>query len=241
MQRYFAKEKNNNQIILKDSDLHHIKKVMRMNQGDTIEVIYQEKLYLCQIKELEPLNLEITDEIPENNELPLEIVIAIGLVQEQKFDLILQKLTELGITKIVPLKMERSIVKLNDQKTAKKLERWQTICKEASEQSKRNKIPEVTLPQTLKEFLVQESLETNNLKLVCSVKEKQKKISNYLQNIDDYDKIVFVIGPEGGISNEEETFLNDNGFVSISLGNRVLRVETAAMFVASILNYSSMR
>mgnify|MGYP005787355031 FL=1 len=234
MQRYFAKDKVNNKIILLDSDIHHIKKVMRMNINDNIEVIYDKKLYLCKI--IDNYDIEIVNEIKENNELNIDITIAIGLVKEQKFDLILQKLTELGVKEIIPLAMERSIIKLDKSKIDKKVERWNSICKEASEQSKRNIIPKVSLPMTLNELVKL----NYDKKLVCSVKQKDNFINKYLQFKDEYVKMIIVIGPEGGVSDKEEEFLNNNDFISVSLGSRVLRVETAAIYVASVINYSCM-
>jgi 16S rRNA (uracil1498-N3)-methyltransferase len=237
MQRYFAKLKEENKLILQNSDIHHIKNVMRMNVGDKIEVIYNSINYLCEITNLDSFDIKIINIQDENNEMNLDITIAIGLVKEQKMDLILQKLTELGVKRIIPLKMERSIVKLDPQKFAKKKERWNSICKEASEQSHRNVIPEITNQMTIKEL----AKENFDYKYVCSVKEEDNLIVNYLQNNSKYAKIVFVIGPEGGISEQEETELNNDGYISVSLGKRVLRVETAAIYVASILNYCSMR
>jgi len=234
MQRYFAKEKEDNKFILLDTDLHHIKKVMRMECGDNIEVVYNEKIYLCNI--IENYEIEINKEIDENNELDIDITIAIGLVKEQKFDLILQKLTELGVKEIIPLKMERSVVKLGDEKIDKKIKRWELICKEASEQSHRNIIPKVHTPITLKELVKLDY----DMKLVCSVKQEGNLINKYLQTKDGCVKMLIVIGPEGGVSDKEESYLNDNDFTSVSLGSRVLRVETAAIYVASVINYSCM-
>lgn len=234
MQRYFAKDKINNKIILLDSDMYHITKVMRMNIGDEIEVIYDKKLYLCKI--INNYEIETVKEVEEDNELNIDITIAIGMVKEQKFDLILQKLTELGVKEIIPLAMERSIIKLDSSKINKKLDRWNMICKEASEQSKRNIIPKVKEPMILKELV---SLDYDT-KFICSVKQKENFINYYLQQEEKCAKMLVVIGPEGGISDKEEQFLNDNNFISVSLGNRVLRVETAAIYVASVINYSCM-
>lgn len=234
MQRYFAKEKKDNKITLLDSDIHHITKVMRMNINDNIEVIYDKKLYLCRI--VDNYEIEVIQEIEEDNELNIDVTIAIGMVKEQKFDLIIQKLTELGVKEIIPLAMERSIVKLDNSKINKKLDRWNMICKEASEQSKRNIVPKVNVPMTLKE-LVKIDYDT---KLICSVKQKDNFINSYLQHKEECAKMLVVIGPEGGVSDKEEEFLNNNNFISVSLGSRVLRVETAAIYVASVINYSCM-
>ena len=231
MQRYFAKKIENDKFILLDSDIHHIKNVMRGKIGDQIEVVYDNKVNICKIKNIEPLELENIRKLNDDNEMNIELTIAVSLVTEQKFDLILQKLTELGVDRIIPLKTERSIVKVEDKKIAKKIARWQMICKEASEQSKRNKVPVISDILNLNELIKIDG----NMKLICSLNEKTLHISKYL--IPDLDNILFVIGPEGGFSQDEEQYLLNNGFKPVSLGKQVLRVETAAMYVASIINY----
>lgn len=231
MQRYFVKEKQDNNFILFDSDVHHIKNVMRNKINDKIELVYEEKVYLCNIKNLEPLSLEVIEEYLEDREVPVNLTIAISLVQEQKFDLILQKLTELGVSTIIPLKTERSIVKLDEKKLEKKYQRWNNICKEASEQSHRTKIPKVEKLVNLKEL----SSMPYELKLICSLNSLTKPVDTYLKN--DINNILFTIGPEGGFSKKEEEFLMENSFKPVSLGKRVMRVETAAIYVASIINY----
>ena len=234
MQRYFAKNKVNEKLELLESDIYHIKKVMRMNINDNVEVVYNKKVYLCKI--VDNYEIEIIKEIEEDNELSVDVTVAIGMVKEQKFDLILQKLTELGVKEIIPLIMERSIVKLDNSKINKKLDRWNMICKEASEQSKRNIVPKVLTPITLKELVTLDY----DKKLICSVKQHDNFINSYLHFEGKCAKMLIVIGPEGGVSDKEEEFLNNNGFVSVSLGSRVLRVETAAIYVASVINYSCM-
>ena len=231
MQRYFAKDKIANRLILFDSDEHHIKNVMRGKIADQIEVVYDGIVYLCQITSLAPLEFEIVNELSEKKDLKIDLSVAVALVQEQKFDLILQKLTELGVTNIIPIKTERSIVKLDDSKAIKKIQRWQMICKEASEQSKRTSIPKIDKILTLKEL----SLIETDRKLICSLNENTKDIGNYLN--DDVKSILFAIGPEGGFTKDEETYLLNNNFLPVSLGSRVMRVETAAIYVTSIINY----
>ena len=231
MQRYFAQNLVDNKIKLFDGDYHHIKNVMRGKVNDKIEVVYNNKVFICIIKNLEPLELEIIDTVEEHKELSIELTIAISLVQEQKFDLIIQKLTELGVTKIIPLKTERSIVKLDDKKISKKIQRWQTICKEASEQSKRTSIPKIENIITISDL---SSIETD-IKLLCSLNENTKSIDNYLN--ENIKKVLFAIGPEGGFSEKEENLLLTNGFKPVSLGSRIMRVETAAIYVSSIINF----
>ena len=237
MQRYFVKEKKDNRFILEQSDIHHIKNVMRNKNNDKIEVVYDKKTFICNIDNINDCSLSIIEELEENNELDIELVVVCSLVKEQKMDLILQKLTELGVSKIIPLKTERSIVKIDEKRESKKLVRWQAICKEASEQAKRNNVPIVTDVYTMKELIKEES----DIKLLCSVNEKNNFINNYLQNYENCAKMIVVIGPEGGFSDKEEEFLVSNGYDRVSLGNRVLRVETATIYVASIINFCSMR
>ena len=133
--------------------------------------------------------------------------------------------------------MERSVVKIDPKKEEKKLERWRLILKEASEQSHRSSVPELTKIMSIKDL----EKEDADLKLVLSVNEKTKMLKNVLQNIDNYDRIIIVVGPEGGITPKEEKKLSELGFQSVSLGNRILRAETASIYITSIINYCCMR
>lgn len=234
MQRYFIKNKD---MLLEESDIRHIKKVMRMNINDKIEVVYNNKLHICEITSLEPFNIKVIEKLDEDKKTKIELTVAVALVKEQKMDLILQKLTELGVSRIIPVSMERSIVKLDKERFNKKKVRWESICKEASEQSKRTNIPIIEDIKSIKDLTKEDA----DLKLVASTKEKEKLLNYYLQSIEDCAKIIMVIGPEGGISNKEEDILVSNGYNRVSFGNLIFRVETATIYVASIINYISSR
>jgi len=238
MQRYFANQKENNKLILNKNDIHHIKNVMRMNINDKIEVIYDSMLYICNIDSLTSDNIELSiiEEKKDYNELPVHVTIAFSLVKEEKIDLILQKCTELGINEFIPLSLNRCVIKINKEKEDKKIDRWQNICKEASEQSKRNIIPKVN-----KILKIKDLIDLNyDLKILCSVNQDILNIKKVLQNNKNCDKIIIVIGPEGGIEKEEEQFLISNGFIATSLGNRILRTETAPIVIGSMINYEYM-
>ena len=234
MQRYFIKNKD---MLLEESDIRHIKKVMRMNINDKIEVVYNNKLHICEITSLEPFNIKVIEKLDEDKKAKIELTVAVALVKEQKMDLILQKLTELGVSRIIPVSMERSIVKLDKERFNKKKVRWESICKEASEQSKRTNIPIIEDIKSIKDLTKEDA----DLKLVASTKEKEKLLNYYLQSIEDCAKIIMVIGPEGGISDREEDILVSNGYNRVSFGNLIFRVETATIYVASIINYISSR
>lgn len=237
MQRYFVNQKNDNYIFLSERDSYHITKVMRMNINDKIEVVYNQKLLISKIIELEPLvKVEVLEEINERDVLSYDITIVQSLVKEQKMDYILQKLTELGVSKIIPYIASRSIIKL-DKKEEKKISRWQTIVKEASEQSKRNNIPVVENIINLSSLV---KLSDYDIKILCTVNENSQNLKKVLSNTPSSAKMLFVIGPEGGFTKEEEQEFINNGFISVSLGNSVLRTETASVFIMSVIRYLDM-
>lgn len=234
MQRYFSNSKENDKLFLINDDIYHITRVMRMKDNDKIEVIYNNDLYICNVilNELPWVDIVSKEEGKIEDK---EIILAIPLLKEQKMDLVLQKATELGVTKIIPVTMERSIVKLDDSKEVKKIDRWSKICKEASEQSKRNSIPVISNIMTLKELVKEEGI-----KIVCSTIEKENNLKKFLTEHKNYDKIIIVVGPEGGISSKEEEYLVSEGFTRVSLGKRIMRVETVPIFILSALNYEFM-
>lgn len=237
MQRYFVNEKLGNSFFINNDDSYHITKVMRMQLKDKIEIVFQDKLFLCEIIELSPnVKCNIIKEFNDKSLFLPKVSIAQSLVKEQKMDYILQKSTELGVYEIIPIYTERSIIKVKD-KYDQKIERWKKVVKEASEQSKRFTLPYLNRIINLNELIK----EKYDFKFVCSVNEKTKTIKNVLSNVNINDTILFVIGPEGGFSEKEEKLLVDNGFQPITLGENVLRTETSSTFVLSVINYHFMR
>jgi 16S rRNA (uracil1498-N3)-methyltransferase len=233
MQRYFAVDKKDNLFILDTSDLHHISNVMRMKDGDFIEVVFDKVLYRCKVVFDDGISI-VLDSILDGNDDIMDIVLIVPVLKEQKMDLVLQKATELGATRIIPIITERCVVKLNDKET-KKLDRWGRIVKEASEQCKRISVPIIDNVHTISDLNF-----SDGVKLVCSTRENQKNIKNVMHNLNGCVKMYIVVGPEGGLSIDEENKLNELGFVSITLGKRIMRVETVPLFILSILNYELM-
>ncbi len=236
MQRYFVKNKEDDIITLSDEDNYHITKVMRMNLKDKVELVYQNELYIGEIESLSPVTCRVLEK-QENKEKTIpNVIIAQSLVKEQKMDYILQKSCELGVSEIIPISTSRSIIK-RDKDDNKKILRWNKILKEASEQSKRCDIPKLEKVLDIKDLI---NLSYDH-KFLCSVNEKAKSIKSVLSNTKISDTILFVIGPEGGFTENEEKLLIDNGFVSITFGSNVLRTETASSFILSSINYEFMR
>lgn len=234
MQRYFIKDKSNLDIITIDrDDSHHIKNVMRMNIGDMVEIVRDNKLYLGEIINLETqVKIKLIKICEDSEDLGLKVTIAQSLVNEAKMDLILQKTTELGVDEIIPLKVERSTVDFS-KKEDKKIIRWNKIVKEASEQSKRLSIPKINGIMSINDLIKLDY----DIKILCSVNEVSTNVKRVLDEVKNSVTILFVVGPEGGFTNEEEKLLIDNGFISTTFGKRVLRSETVGIYLLSIINY----
>lgn len=235
MQRYFSIGKDDNGYLLRGDDAYHIKKVMRMKIGDLIEVVDNKITYICKINSFEPLKVEIVKKLEEDNESKIKITLVQSLVNEQKMDYILQKCTELGVSSFYAYKASNSVIKEND-KSNKKIIRWQRIVKESAEQSKRNIIPEVVDIIGINELIKLKA----DVKLLLTVNEKSKMLKNVLQQFKSCDTMIIVVGPEGGFTNMEEKILVDNGFISVSIGKTVLRTETAGVATLSMTNYEWM-
>lgn len=233
MQHYFVKSIENNRVILHAEDEHHIMHVMRMRSGDNVVAVFDAKKYkaVIQVDANKKLEVSIVQEMDENRELPVEITLIYGMPKGEKFEWVLQKATELGVSRIVPLISKRSIVKVDNLNH--KMQRWQRIVKEASEQSKRSKIPQLQAPITneaVKQFM-------SEINLVA-----YEKMSGQTMNMADYlqlpaKSISILVGCEGGFEKEEISLFEQFGFRTISLGKRILRSETAALHFLSVLAF----
>ena len=224
MQQYFIEEEINldSKIKLRDDILYHLKKVLRGTNEYFRLVDANHKIYLAK---LDGDNAQIIKYLAENNELDIDITAIIALIKSDKFELILQKLTELGVKKIVPYNAYRSIVK--EKKSDKKLLRYKKILMEASEQCHRNIVPEITEAIDLKDI----DTYLSDLNLIAYEKES----ADIKAKLKNKQSITFIIGPEGGFDPNEYQKFVDKGFESISLGKRILRAETAAIYLASII------
>lgn len=236
MQRYFSNKLVNNYFYLNDDDIYHIKKVMRYHNGDLIEIVYNKKLFITSISDIDNnIKFKIVNEIDSIYGDRPYVTLVIPFLKEVKMDLIFQKATEMGVNEFIIMPMERCMVKIDSNKLDNKVTRWMRICKEASEQSKRIDIPIINIVNNISEL--------NNLdgyNFTCSTHEKENNIKKILKTVKNCDKINLVIGPEGGISEKEEQTLNNMGFKSISLGNLIMRVESVPLFLMSVINYEYM-
>jgi 16S rRNA (uracil1498-N3)-methyltransferase len=243
LQRYFVtKSINDQQFIIGGEDRHHIINVMRMQIGDRIICVDSiGKIAECKIAEVTEQQVVASIILwkEETPELPIQITIASGLPKGDKLEWIIQKGTELGAHKFLPFAAARSVVKWDEKKAAKKVERWQKIAKEAAEQSHRALIPEISNPVNLK-ALLQESNQYD-YKLVAFEDESRSGetsvFSSTLQKIKEGESLLMIFGPEGGLAQEEIKLLKENGFLLCGLGPRILRTETAPLYALAAVSY----
>lgn len=245
MQRYFVLEDDNWQediVTIKDDNYHHIVRVMRMKEGDMITCVnHSGDVALCKLTQLTDHEaiFSIIEWKNEENELPIDVTIVQGIPKSDKFELILQKGTELGAKQFIPFAAERSVTKWNDKKFAKRLNRFQKITKEASEQSKRQVIPTVTYPKQIKE-LIQFAQDFDYALFAYEESAKGETYSSLPQLLNQVEpgmNILICIGPEGGFSKKEVDVFLENSWLPIRLGKRILRTETAPMYVLSSISY----
>ena len=216
-------------VTLTADEARHLREVLRLKPGDEVSVFdgagKEFRARVAQARR-EFAELELDEEIePARPESPLQLTLAVALLKGEKFDLVVQKATELGVTKIVPLITRYADIKLRDESDAtKRVARWQRIALEAAKQSGRAVVPEVTLPNPF----------ASVLKNPCLLFSENG--GHGLTQIDT-DTVTAVIGSEGGWADEELDQARAGGAQIVTLGGRILRAETAAITVAALLQH----
>lgn len=244
VQRYFVAndQLNETKFFIIGEDVKHISKVMRMVIGDQIICINEKGLVArCEITSISSAEISgsVIEYLAENKEMPVKVTIAQGLPKGDKIDMIVQKGTELGASEFIPFQASRSIVKWDEKKSEKKIERLQKISKEAAEQSYRNIVPKVNNNHSFQQLL--KKSESYDIKIVAFEENaKAGEKSNLVTTINNTEvgsSVMILVGPEGGLSNEEVKELEKVGFIPCSFGPRILRTETAALYFLSVVSY----
>lgn len=235
MQRYFGQILGD-QVLLADDDVFHLTRVMRAKPGDQIEVVSDGRVFIAQVIRFKPLEIDVVRELKENNELRSNVILVAALIKGEKMDFLLQKATELGVSEIVLLETERTVVKIKKDDKENKFARYRKILKEAAEQSKRSKIP------TLYRLLDMKSLGEieADVKMIAYEGEEgaASNFTKLVKTIEDKKRAAIIIGPEGGFSEEEVKLAEEAGYSRVSLGRRILRAETASFYALSVIaNY----
>ena len=226
-------DKIDDKILIKGEDYNHIKNSLRLSKGSLIHQVIGDTIFVTEIEEITSNEIicKIIDEDSIQYESPLNITLYQCILKSDKNEYIIQKATELGVNKIVFVVTERTVVKLDDKKWNKKKDRFEKIALESSKQSKRTVIPEIEGLIKINEI----KNTSNCLNLVFYENEKES-FKSFLSNSKKKDINIF-IGPEGGLSEDNIQDLSSKGFKSVSLGNRILRADTAPICALSIIQY----
>ena len=246
MQQYFLNEELNVESTyeLSKEDSNHIVRIMRKQNNDKVYVVFKDEIkYICTIidNNVDKVLVAPYEQVSGSNELPTKITVAIPPLKNDKIEYLIQKLTELGVSNIVLFNSERNIAKIKKDKVDSKLNRWSKIIKEASEQSKRNLIPDITYVDGLRDLV--NFAEKYDHKVVAyekeSVNEDNINLRNLLNSELNNKDVIAVFGSEGGLSENEINILTENKFSVIGLGKRILRAETAPLYFVSCVAYFS--
>lgn len=240
MQKYFVSPNNfyndYREVIIDKDDSFHIVKVMRMRLGDEVLVSDGTNSYLTKIIKLDEKGviLEVVEKQEIDPELKLKVSIAHGLVKKDKMEEVISKISSLGATEYIPVNMERCNIKITEQKQERQLK----IIKEAAEQSLRNKLMKLSKLISFNELLKKSQEYGACLFASTKVDLDNSNFKQVLRN-KNIESLLIVIGPEGGISPKEETLMEKQGFIPITLGPRILRTELAPVYIMSAISYET--
>lgn len=243
MPKFFVKSEqiNNKKITIIGEDVNHIKNVLRLKIDDNIQVCNVDTSinYTCGISKINNESIEciIFNEAKSNCESNIQVDIFQGLPKADKMELIIQKSVELGASEIIPVEMKRCVVKIDEKSKQKKIERWQKISEVAAKQSGRDIVPKINNIVNIKSIC--NSINKYDIVLLAYENEKENTLKNELIKLKGKNnlKIGIIIGPEGGIDEQEVNMLKQAGAKIITLGNRILRTETVALVVTGIIMY----
>lgn len=242
MQHFFVtpEQVKEQEIIITGTDVNHIRNVLRMKIGEKLEISDgNNKKYLCEIRNMssETVTADILEVKSTDSESACRIVLFQGLPKSDKMDWIVQKSVELGVSEIVPMATRRAVVKLDEKKARKKQERWQTIAESAAKQAGRGIIPEIKAVSDFSEALFYAG-KLDHILIPYELAEGMNDTRKQFASLEKGESIGIFIGPEGGFEVEEvQSAVEVAGAVPVTLGKRILRTETAGLFVLSVLSY----
>src|SRR3989338_770126 len=240
MHRFFVDSDSiiDNHVKITGDNAEQIRKVLRMREGEEIVVLdgagWEYRVQLTSINKGSVTGeIKYKDFKPEDSKV--KIILGQGIPKGEKMDFIVQKASELGVSEIIHLKLERCVVKIPPLGGLEKIKRWQRIAKESSEQSLRRFIPSINTIYDLRQFC--DKYKDTDLKIVFYEGEEKRGLKKLLNEKGEVKSISVVVGPEGGLSSEEIEIANSYGFIPIGLGQRILRADTVALSVLSILQF----
>ncbi|MBR4767860.1 MAG: 16S rRNA (uracil(1498)-N(3))-methyltransferase [Lachnospiraceae bacterium] len=240
MHRFFTERIENEEepVLITGSDYNHMKNVLRLREGEEVTGSDGTRSFLCRIERFldSAAELSIAETLPEDRELPAKIILFQGLPKSDKMETVIQKAVELGASKIVPVAMARSVVKLDEKKAASRKARWQTIAESAAKQSGRLIVPEVGDACSFRDA-VHEASSADLFLLPYECETGSEATDKKLRSVKGCESIAVMIGPEGGFEKDEVDEAVKSGAETITLGKRILRTETAGPAMLAMLVY----
>ena len=239
--RYFFSEKiekDSLTSVITGSDVKHIKKVMRLKPGDKIGLFDGTGMeYEAKISGItfDSIQVDIINSRKSASESPIDVIVAQGYLKDKKMDIIVRQVTELGVKKWFPFFADRSISEPDKNKLSKRIIRWEKITKESIKQCRRSKIPEIGHPLIFKDALKQSS--DCDLKIIFWEKESKYLDHEIADRYKGCSSVFIMLGPEGGFKDSEVDDALDQGFISASLGPRILKAETASIAASVLVQY----
>lgn len=238
MQRFFSPVLDiiEGKIIIRDQvQLHYMRDVLRLKEKEEVILFDRSGLeYSCSVLEIQEKEICLkvkTKIMPKKN--ALQLTVACAIPKHAKFDDLVNKLVQLGVTRIVPLETARVVVKLDEKKKDFRRRRWEKIAVSAAEQSQRNSLTVIDEVKKFKQFLSE--VKGFDLKIIPHLGGKRNSLKEVLSN-GKYRNILVLIGPEGDFSDEEIALAKESGFIPVTLGDNVLRVDTAAIAADSFIS-----
>lgn len=245
MPKFFVRDDqiNDNKIDIVGEDVNHISNVLRMKVGDEFQVCNSDTTenYNVEIKsfEKEKIICSIINKMKSEAESDINLKIFQGIPKSDKMELIIQKSTELGIKELIPVDMERCVSKISGKDEKKKIDRWQKISEVAAKQSGRDMIPKIHNVIKINDLV--KVISDFDMMIVPYEKAERYSFKDAIEEIKEYDKsninIGIVIGPEGGFELSEIEQLREAGAKIVTLGKRILRTETVALAMSSVIMY----
>ena len=241
MHRFFVEPHQvaENTIRIEGTDVNHIKNVLRMKVGDVLQISDgHNQQYLCSILSMESTEVVVSIEetLATSTELPSKLYLFQGLPKGDKMEFIIQKAVELGVYEIIPVATKRAVVKLDEKKAAKKVERWNSIAESGAKQSGRNVVPAVMDVMSYNEALAY-AKKLDVVLIPYELAEGMEETRQIVADIRQGQSVGIFIGPEGGFEVEEVERAKMQGILPVTLGKRILRTETAGLTMLSILMY----
>jgi len=239
MRRFFIDKGvvSDSRAVISGELYHHIARVLRMQAGDRLILVDEDGWeHQGLIKEIgrDTLIVGVEGSILRATGEQTRITLCQGLPKGDKLELIIQKCTELGLDRLIPFTSGRTVPKLDQEREFRRLERWRRIAQEASQQANRTTVPEVTSIKAFEQML--DTVDAQ-VRLLLWEGERTRHLKGVVAELPNPRQVAVIVGPEGGLSRQEAELAEQKGFVPVTLGDRILRTETAGIAITAILQY----